>query len=165
MEATFESAIEGLDSMGASVHERELVGMLARHGKEEGALLERYQRFASETGAPAVRYLIKLILDEERKHHRLLAEMANTIAWGWSENSPEPAAPEIFPNQDHDRDLARETRELLAAEKRDRTELRRLRKELRPFEETTLWALIVDLMLLDTEKHTRILRFISRNIA
>lgn len=165
MEATFESAIEGLDSMGASVHERELVGMLARHGKEEGVLLERYQRFATDAGSPAVRYLVQMILDEERRHHRLLAEMANTIAWGWSENSPGEAAPEIFPRNEPDDALARETRELLAAEKRDRGELRKLRKELKPFEQTTLWALVVDLMLLDTEKHTRILRFISKNIA
>jgi len=53
----------------------------------------------------------------------------------------------------------------LAAEEKDRAELRRLRKQLKPFEETTLWALIVDLVLLDTEKHTRILRFISDHIA
>lgn len=165
MEATFESAVEGLDQMGASVQERELVGLLARHGREEGSMLERYQRFAQEASSPAVRYLVKLILDEERNHHRLLAEMANTIAWGWSANSPGPATPEIFPQEDGRGDIAKQTKELLASEGRDRAELRRLRKQLRPYENTTLWALIVDLVLLDTEKHTRILRFISDHIS
>ncbi len=165
MEATFESAVEGLDQMGASVQERGLVELLARHGREEGSMLEQYQRFAEEASSPAVRYLVKLILDEERNHHRLLAEMANTIAWGWSANSPAPATPEIFPQEDAGGPLASETKALLAAEEKDRAELRRLRKQLKPFEETTLWALIVDLVLLDTEKHTRILRFISDHIA
>ena len=165
MEATFESAVEGLDQMGASVQERDLVGLLARHGKEEGAMLERYQRFVQEASSPAVRYLVKLILEEERNHHRLLAEMANTIAWGWSANSPAPATPEIFPQEDSSGAIAAETKDLLAAELRDRAELRRLRKQLKPYEDTTLWGLIVDLVMLDTEKHTRILRFISAHLS
>jgi MoxR-like ATPase len=164
MDPMFESALEGLDKMGASVGERELVAMLARHGEEEGMLLERYQRFAEEAASPAVRYLVKLILDDERRHHRLLAEVANTVAWGWSANSPAPAAPDIFPKEDPAGPLARETKELLAAEERDRDELRRLRKQLRPYEDTTLWALVIEMMMLDTEKHAMILRFISRHL-
>jgi len=164
MDPSFETAVEGLDKMGASVAERELVGMLARHGEEEGALLERYQRFAEEAESPAVRYLVQLIVDDERKHHRLLAEVANTVAWGWSANSPKAAAPEIFPKEDPAGPLARETEELLAAEERDQEELRRLRKELRPYKDTTLWALIIELMQLDTEKHAIILRFISKHL-
>jgi rubrerythrin len=164
MDPEFESAVEGLTKMGASVTERELVHLLARHGQEEGKLLERYQRFAEGAASPAVRYLVQLILDDERRHHRLLAEVANTIAWGWSENSPGDATPEILPQEDPGGPLAKETRELLAVEEADRAELRRLRKELRDYEDTTMWALLVDLMLLDTEKHTDILRFILTHI-
>lgn len=165
MDPAFVSALEGLDKMGASVADRELVAMLARHGEEEGALLERYQRFAEEAASPAVRYLVKLIIDDERKHHRLLAEVANTVAWGWSANSPAEATPELFPHEDPAQGpLAQETKELLASEERDRTELRRLRKELRRYEDTTLWALIIELMMLDCEKHALMLRFISRHL-
>ena len=52
MESTFESAMEGLGSTGASKDTRDLVEMLARHGEEEGAILSRYQRFAEDASAP-----------------------------------------------------------------------------------------------------------------
>ncbi|MGH9920271.1 MAG: hypothetical protein ACRD6W_15560 [Nitrososphaerales archaeon] len=57
MDTTFESATEGLRRTGASVTDCELVDLIARHGKEEGALLERHQRFAEEA-SPATRYLV-----------------------------------------------------------------------------------------------------------
>jgi rubrerythrin len=165
MDPIFESAVEGLDKMGASVSERKLVEMLTRHGEEESALLERYQRFAEEVASPAVRYLVNLIVEEESKHHRLLAEMANAVAWGWSGKSSETAIPEVFLKEDPPSSLRRETDELLAAEERDRSELRRLAGNLEPYEDTTLWGLVVELMLLDTEKHTVILRFISNHVS
>jgi hypothetical protein len=165
MDPIFKSAVDGLDKMGASVSERKLVEMLTRHGEEESALLERYQRFAEEAASPAVRYLVQLIVEEEGRHHRLLAEMANAVAWGWSGNSPVAATPGFILNEGPASSLRRETDELLAAEERDRAELRRLLKDLEPYEDTTLWGLVVDLMLLDTEKHTTILRFISGHIA
>jgi hypothetical protein len=164
MDPLFEAALDGLGKMGASVSERELVDHLARHSEEEGALLGRYQRFAQEAASPAVRYLVQLIVEEEKKHHRLLGELANAIAWEWSDNSPVPATPELSSEVDTSSSLAQETKDLLAAEKRDSAELHRLRKELKPYEETTMWSLIVELMLLDTEKHQLILRFISRHL-
>jgi hypothetical protein len=56
--------------------------------------------------------------------------------------------------------LIAETRALLREEERDKKELRKLRRKLEPYEDTTVWALLVDLMIHDTEKHARILRFI-----
>lgn len=164
MEATFQSAREGLRATGASVEERELVELLARHGSEEGALLERYQRFANEGSSEAVRYLVRLIIDDERRHHRLLAELANTIAWGWATNSPVQAVADLAPGAD-DRALVEETRELIRAEENDRSELRHLRKRLRPYKDTTAWSLVIGLMLADTEKHLDILRFVERQVS
>ena len=59
--------------------------------------------------------------------------------------------------------LAEETQSLIRAEKWDRLELKQLRKRLRPLRNTTLWELVVDLMLLDTEKHIRILKLVAMN--
>src|ERR1039458_8977182 len=95
MEDTFEWALEGLESTGASEDTRELVEMLARHGKEEGEILARYQRFAEAASAPETRYLVKLILDDERRHHGLLVEMANAIASGFVDESADPVLPDL----------------------------------------------------------------------
>lgn len=162
MEATFESAAEGLDKTGASVYERELVEKLTQHGKEEGVILERYQRFVQEGPSAAARYLVQLILDDERRHHQLLAELANAVAWGGNADGDVDAMPDLYPKGKAAPSFAEETKELLATERRDREELRRLRRELKPYHGNTMWPLIIDLMLLDTEKHTKILRFISK---
>lgn len=156
-EATFETAAKGLDAVGASVDERELVHLLTTHAHKESAILERYRRFAVEATAPAARYLVKLIVDDEERHHRLLAEMANAIAW--EGQSPVPTLPDAF--GDHDDMLVTETQALLDAERADSRELKLLQRRLETFGDTTMWPLIVDLMLLDTEKHIHILRFIA----
>jgi rubrerythrin len=165
METTFESAIRGLREVGASAESHELVELLARHGKEEGVLLERYEHFAHDASTADVRYLVQLILDDERRHHRLLVEMATAVAWGWSKWSPDPAMPslETPPDGTSQKALIDETKELLEFEKRDRVELRRLRKSLRPYADTTMWTLVLDVMLLDTKKHIRILEFIDEH--
>ncbi len=60
-----------------------------------------------------------------------------------------------------DDELVAQTRELLASEKKDRADLRRLRRRLRKYT-GTIWPFLIDLMIADTDKHTRILRYILR---
>jgi hypothetical protein len=156
----FERALEGLDAYGASVGERELVDALSRHGKEEGQILATYARFASSAPSATARYLVSLILDDERRHHRLLGEIANAIGWSFDrEQSGGLPHLEIGRHESSDALIA-ETRALLREEERDKKELRKLRRKLEPYADTTVWALLVDLMIHDTEKHARILRFI-----
>lgn len=160
MESSFESALRGVEETGGSVADKQLVEHLSRHGKDEGAMLERYQHFADSSPSPATRYLIKLLMEDEHRHHRILAEIANAAAWGWGGNSPEPAVPDLQGHQAETPEMLAATKELLEAEEEDKRELDRLKRELKPYADTTLWSLLVDLMILDTEKHARILRFV-----
>jgi hypothetical protein len=154
----FERALEGLRATGASVTIRNLVERLAAHGAEEGRILAEYERVASSAADPAARYLIDLIMEDERRHHRVLVELATAMAWD-SPGDAEPAVPRLgWHLQGALRDATRRLREY---EEQDRRELRRLKKELRPFEDTTVWSLLVDLILLDTEKHATILKFLE----
>jgi len=161
-QATFESATEGLRSTGASVEEQELVDMLTAHAGHEEALLDSCERLAQKTASPAARYLMKLICEDERRHHRLLAELANAIAWESNPDTPARSVPDITPKSDGE--LMRQTRALLKVELLDRAELRRLKKRFRPYRDTTLWSLLVDVMLCDTEKHVLILRFMRAHL-
>ena len=52
------------------------------------------------------------------------------------------------------------TEQLLEAERADARELKRLAKKLKDVRETTLWALLLELMQDDTSKHIKILEFI-----
>jgi bacterioferritin (cytochrome b1) len=161
-DVSFESAARGVATVGASVDERDLVGMLVTHGEQEGAILERYRRFAEHSASPAIRYLVRLILEDEERHHRVLAELANAIAWEASPVTPLGSVPDL----DHgpDSEFVAETKALLDTEQADIRELRKLRRRLAAYQDTTLWALLVDLMLLDTEKHVHILRFITSHM-
>jgi len=164
MDDRFDWAREGLRSTGASEDICGLVETLARHGEEEGALLSRYQRFADEASAPETRYLVKLIIDDERRHHGLLVEMANAIAWGLIDESEDPLLPDLTHGDAGNEALAEETQWLILAEKSDHAELARLRKRLSSFRSVSLWTLVVDLMLLDTQKHIRILELVEKNV-
>jgi len=159
-EATFEGALKGLRMTGASVDTRALVELITRHGAEEGRLLSTYEELVNTTSDQGVRYLAGLILEDERRHHRLLAEIANSMAWGSTTGSPATSTPDL--PRALKGDLLEQTAKLRKAEQADYRELRRIRRRLRPFAGTTLWALVIDMMLLDTKKHATILRFIER---
>ena len=156
----FESSTRGLRAGGASTGDREVVEWITDHGKKEGALLERYERFSQEASSPVSRYLVKLIIEDERRHHLVLAEIAEAIAWG-GVNAARPSIPRVLEGG-ADSELIAETRRLLASERRDRAELRRLRRRLRAYS-GTIWPLLIDLMLRDTQKHTHILRYVLRH--
>lgn len=158
--ATFDGALDGLRETGASVGMRQLVELIVRHGAEEGALLATYESLVGEAPDESVRYLINLILEDEHRHHRLLAELSNAMAWGLATNPPVVSVPRLPGSIDGA--LLAQTKLLRKSEQADYRALKRIRRRLRPFADSTLWVLVVDLMLLDTKKHTTILRFLER---
>lgn len=148
-----------LRATGASAGEQEVVDWINRHGEEEGALLRTYEQIAQESTSPVVRYLVSLIVEDERRHHRVLGDIAHAIAGGGLIN-PVPAVPRLVEGA-ADRELVAQTKTLLASERKDKADLRRLRRRLRSYS-GTIWPLLIDLMLLDTDKHMRILRYIVK---
>lgn len=160
----FNRARAGLQQLNASPWEWDVVETLARHGVEEGAVLTRYEALANESESAAVRYLVGLILDEERRHHRVLAQLAETIAWSASPPLDGDLIPELRRGR-RDSVFRQTTKELLDAERADRKELRALLKRMKEMRNTTLWSLLLELLVDDTNKHIRILTFLRRNAA
>jgi hypothetical protein len=156
----FERARDGLRATGASAETRELVELIANHGAEEGALLATYEELASESPDDGVRYLVNLILEDERRHHRLLTDLSNAVAWSMLAEPPVATVPRL--PRSIDGPLLEQTRRLLTSEREDFRALTKLRRRLRPYAGTTMWALVVDLMLLDTQKHALILEAIEQ---
>jgi len=140
-----------------------LVEMLRTHGQREGSALSSYQRLAEQSEDDGLRFLVKLIMDDETRHHQQIADMLNDELhpFRWDVDAP-PTVPVITSRNDPA--LVAETDRLLAFEKEDMKELRRLKKELRwshgnPYGDPLL-PLMIDLMLRDTAKHIDILKFI-----
>ena len=158
--ATFDGAIEAARRTGASAGMRQLVELVVRHGTEEGELLATYESLAADSPDAGVRYLVDLILEDEHRHHRLLAELGYALAWGMREQPPVdivPRLPGVLSGP-----LLEQTKRLRKAEEEDYRALTEIKRRLRPFADTTLWTLVIDLMLLDTKKHATILRFLER---
>ena len=141
-----------------------ILHMLRNHGAREGAALEAYQRaFEESSTSEGVRYLIRLILDDEQRHHEVFAEMANALQSFVEEMPVEPRVPGLAPRRDAA--LLEVTRRLLALEKDDAKELRQLRKSLRGAPKSMLHPLLVDLMRHDTAKHIAILEHIVSRLS
>lgn len=131
---------------------------LSAHVEAEREVLSEYASAVETIDAPDVRYLMQLILDDERRHHRIFEEMARSVQAAREWQDLEPQVPNLTGRPLSEEVRALTTR-LLAAEREDERELKALRRELRSVADTTMWALLVDLMALDTQKHERILAF------
>ena len=124
-------------------------------------MLEEYVATAEGTDSKALSYLINLLVEDERRHHRYFNELASSLKSEAELGGVDPVIPRLDLDQVDRAELLEATNLLLEHEKADAVELKRLRKELRDMEDTTLWALLVDIMMRDTDKHIAILRFVT----
>jgi rubrerythrin len=149
-------------SAGASAWERQLYAHLTSHVQKERGILERYSQVAERTESKAFRYLVNMLIEDEIRHHKLFAQLAESL-----QNEAQGGTDPIVPYVDFDGRDGAEVRdgskELMENEEHDLRELKRLQRELRDVKDTTLWGMLVELMERDTEKHIAILRFVRQH--
>jgi len=149
---------------GASVWSAGMIKLLRTHVEQERGLLEEYQHAAEETDSKALAYLVNLLIEDERRHHRLFIELARSLVSEAELSRAEPAVPRLDFRRADQAALLDVTDRLLARERDDARELKRLRQDLNTMEDTTLWGLLVDIMRRDTDKHIAILKFARKHI-
>jgi len=151
-------------TLGWSPAETELFKHLTEHAANEGAILEEYKQAAADTQSKALAYLIDILMEDERKHHRWFAELATSLEADASLSGVAPAVPRMDFHRADRAAVRTVTERLLEREKADEKELNRLQKELRDVRDTSLWGLLVELMQRDTTKHIAILTFVSKHL-
>jgi rubrerythrin len=149
--------------IGASVWEDDLYRHLSTHLAAEIDLLTAYKDAAEESNSAAFRYLANLIIEDEKRHHRVFEELANALRSDVEMRPVEPSVPDMAGFGDMPQTVIELTGSLLAREEEDAAELRHLSRQLRDVRDTTLWQLLVKIMELDTEKHAEILRFVRKH--
>ncbi|HEX2785920.1 MAG TPA: hypothetical protein VHN36_20265 [Ilumatobacteraceae bacterium] len=147
--------------VGASVWDRQMFTYLTEHTRLEGAMLEEYVATAEGTPSKALAYLVNLLVEDEHRHHRLFNELASSLKSEAELSGVEPVIPRLDLRLVDSADLLATTRRLLEHEQSDAAELKRLHKDLRDLQDTTLWGLLVEIMQRDTQKHIAILRFVA----
>jgi hypothetical protein len=131
-----------------------VVDRLAAHTHRGVDVRERYQELV-QAADPATRFLIQLLLEDERRHQQL------TMALGLAVSGDPDALPDLALMTDPD--LRYRAAELHRAEEMDREALRELREVLELAPEGALWRLVVDLLKADADRRIRILEFIEEN--
>ncbi|HEX6570275.1 MAG TPA: hypothetical protein VF015_13965 [Acidimicrobiales bacterium] len=144
--------------MDVTVWAQRIIDRLREHMDSERDALTEYARLAEDAPDDHVRFLMALILEDERRHHRLFAEMADSL-----EREIEHRAGGDLPELRRTADTAAlraETKKLLDLERDDIGELRRLRREISKVEDTRWWSVLFDIMEADNRKHIAILEFV-----
>lgn len=134
---------------------------LTEHMRQEGAMLEEYVAVAEGTESKALAYLVNLLVEDEHRHHRFFSELASSLKSEAELSGVEPVIPRLDLRLVDKAELIATTKRLLEHEHSDAAELKRLHKELKDLQNTTLWGLLVEIMQRDTEKHIAILRFVA----
>ena len=129
------------------------------HVREETGFLEAYEALVAGCDDETVRFLLELIVADERRHHDLFTSMADASVGEGA--FPEPPAL----SADVARALLEPTERFLDAEREESRKLAALHKELKPLHSDTSWPLIVELMQIDTAKHVRILEYLCERLA
>ena len=147
--------------VGTREWERDIYEHVAHHGRIEGEILEEYQELlADDDVSPAFRYLAEMLLQDEIRHHQIFDDLAETMRQA-RDDIPGPTPIPSLHGFHADRvRIQRVTDRLLQAERDDLAELEDLAKRLKEFDKVTLWGLLIELMLDDTKKHIKILKFI-----
>lgn len=148
--------------IGASVFEQELYDHLTSHVEDEVEALQLYESLAERSESEAFTYLAKLILDDERRHHQMLADLAESIRASSEMSQEDRPIPYLDLHKDREAILAA-TEALLAVEEEDERELKHLTKQLADFKDTTLWELVLEIMRADNAKHRMILKFVRKH--
>lgn len=145
--------------VGASVFDQRLYDHVSSHVEHEVEALQGYEALATSTESEAFKFLAGMILQDERKHHQLLADLAQTIKVT-AELSREPARlPFLDLHKDREAIVAA-TEMLLEIEKEDQEQLKKLASEVKDFKDTSLWELVLKIMEADNTKHRMILKFV-----
>jgi len=133
------------------------------HVEAERGLLDEYSAVAEQSQSKAFSYLVKLLIEDEIRHHRIFTELAESLRTDVETTGKDPIIPDMDFNEVDRAAVLDATKQLMANEEQDARELKRLQRELRDVKDTTLWSLLVDLMQRDTQKHIAILRFVKKH--
>jgi hypothetical protein len=138
--------------------DRALIEHLSSHVETEKEMEGLYEALAHDDH-PYVSYVAELIAEDEARHHRLFLEWIETIkALAELRDAPD-GIPHIDYHPVPPETIAMVNR-LLKFEEADLAASRSLRREIRNVRTSTLWGMLVELVIADTKKHIKVLKFL-----
>lgn len=154
----FGSPVPGLDASHLPPSLERFQHVLETHASMEEDSLAEYRALAAQSRDPVVKTLMELILDDEQRHHALLRRMATRLADDihWTHS---PEALEVDRGPIASGPAIEATRRFVREEREGARHLRAMRDDAALIHDG-FFALLLEVMARDSEKHERILRFI-----
>jgi len=142
----------------------QLLRTFDRHVDGETETLRSYGHLAATATDPAVALLMDLVVEDEQRHHELLRRMASRLrdALEWTHSPDALPTSAVPPGQEHAGDAVTLLR-YIREEEASAAQLRALAKQNARLY-GGLFALLLQTMALDNEKHARILRFVCQRM-
>jgi hypothetical protein len=141
-----------------------LLAAVERHATLETDALGSYEHLAEASEDPVIALVMRLILEDEERHHNLLRGIAATLRdalnWTYSSASLPHTMPPSTPVGE---DLAVLARALVDEEQKGAQALRRLADQERGLG-SGLDSVLLEMMAMDSEKHARLLRFVENRL-
>ncbi len=137
-----------------------LLDAVERHALAEADALEEYADVATSSGDPVIALVMRLILEDEERHHGLLKRIEASLrdALDWT-HSPNALPASLTPQAPVSERLIRTTSALIEEEKTGARYLRELAQREKRID-GGLHSLLLEMMSHDSEKHARLLQFV-----
>lgn len=129
---------------------------LDQHVETEGGIMEEYRSLAGPIESGPIRFLIDFILHDEERHHGLLRMMAKHLR---IKNRRREKLPWVI----DPRELTRHMRKLQEHERETIAACCDLKHQL-PAGESEFFGALLDALILDSQKHERLLLAVERMV-
>jgi hypothetical protein len=142
----------------------QLVDAIETHVVQEAASLAAYRQLADTASDAVVAMLMRLVLEDEERHHDLMKRIAAGLRDGlyWTHSAQALPDATIPRRVDNARALTA-VREFIREEREGVRQMQDLAHKSARINEG-LDSLLLEMMAMDSQKHERILRFIERRI-
>ena len=142
-----------------------LLDAVERHAVAEQEALDQYEYLATSSADPVIALVMRLILEDEERHHGLLKRIEATLrdAIEWT-HSPNALPRTGTPQQPVAHELLQTAGALIEEERTGAHYLRDLARREKDID-AGLHSLLIEMMAMDSEKHARLLQFVHDRLA
>jgi len=161
---SFDRPPPGAGDQGPAVGSADwLLNVIAYHARAEAAALAEYEHLATASGDPVVAFVMRMILDDEERHHHLLNRMAASLRDALDGTQSPQALPTTPVSSEGSPELAALARKLIDEEHGHVKQMRSLARSEKQIGEG-LDALLLEVMARDSEKHAWLLQFVAQRL-
>jgi rubrerythrin len=141
-----------------------LLQAVERHATAERQALDQYEYLGTASGDPIIALVMRLILEDEQRHHALLKRIESSLrdALNWT-HSPDALPVSGQSDTPVSSELAAAARVLIEEERTGARYIRGL-AQLEKGIDSGLHSLLLEMMALDSEKHAGLLQFVYERL-